>query len=160
MRTDLTESLAKLFTIDPEAYALIYGSKDCPGLRGTVYFYPMWEGTMVIADIAGLPYSPDDCGQRVFGFHIHEGSECKGDFSTTGGHFNPKNCSHPQHTGDLPPLFENHGYAFLMYYTDRFQPEEVIGRTIVIHQYPDDFTTQPSGNSGKKIGCGEIKSSF
>lgn len=150
----------RIFTTDPEAYALVYGGKEVPGLRGTLYFFPLWEGTLVVADIAELPRSAEDCSQQIFGLHIHEGSICSGDFSGTGNHLNPKNCLHPHHAGDLPPLFENHGYSFLICYTDRFQPEEIIGRTVVIHENPDDFTTQPSGNSGTKIGCGEIKSSF
>ena len=41
--------------------------------------------------------------------------------------------------------------------TDRFTISDIIGRTVVIHKSPDDFTTQPSGNAGAKIACGEIK---
>ena len=41
--------------------------------------------------------------------------------------------------------------------TDRFTLKEIIGRTVVIHSMPDDFTSQPSGNSGEKIACGVIK---
>ena len=41
-------------------------------------------------------------------------------------------------------------------YTDRFYPEDVIGKTVVIHEKPDDFRTQPSGDSGEKIACGKI----
>ncbi|MBO5702703.1 MAG: superoxide dismutase family protein [Clostridia bacterium] len=28
--------------------------------------------------------------------------------------------------------------------------------TVIIHDTPDGFTTQPSGNAGNKIACGEI----
>ena len=42
-------------------------------------------------------------------------------------------------------------------YSGRFHPEDVIGRTLVIHLYPDDFQTQPSGDSGMKIACGVIR---
>ena len=38
--------------------------------------------------------------------------------------------------------------------------KDVIGKVIIIHDMPDDFTTQPSGNPGTKIACGEIKKSF
>ena len=41
--------------------------------------------------------------------------------------------------------------------TDRFSVKDVIGRTLVVHRDPDDFTTQPAGNAGKKIACGVIQ---
>lgn len=75
-----------------------------------------------------------------------------------GTHYNPKNCPHPEHAGDLPPLLSCNGFAFQIFYTDRFVPEEVLGKTIIVHAASDDFTTQPSGNSGIMIACGEIKS--
>ena len=46
--------------------------------------------------------------------------------------------------------------AFLAFITDRFTANEVIGKTVIIHDSPDDFTTQPSGNAGNKIACGII----
>ena len=66
-------------------------------------------------------------------------------------------CEHPNHAGDLPPLFGNNGFALSLFLTNRFTVDEVIGRTIIIHDHPDDFTTQPSGNSGTKIACGVIR---
>ncbi len=42
-------------------------------------------------------------------------------------------------------------------YTGRFFPEDVIGRTVIIHEKADDFHTQPSGDAGEMIACGEIK---
>ena len=65
---------------------------------------------------------------------------------------------HPAHSGDLAPLISGSGYAFQICYTDAFVPEEILGRTVVIHSMSDDFTSQPSGNSGTKLACGEIKS--
>lgn len=63
---------------------------------------------------------------------------------------------HPEHEGDLPPLLSDKGTAWMMVYATRFFPEEVVGKTVVIHDMPDDFRTQPSGNSGEKIACGQI----
>ena len=101
-----------------------------------------------------------NCSGGVFGFHIHEGNACTGNendpFANAGGHYNPTNCPHPYHAGDLPPLFSNNGYAFMSVLINKFTVNEIIGRTVIIHSQPDDFTTQPSGNSGKKIACGEI----
>ena len=115
----------------------------------------------MIADVAGLPFEEGTCTEKIFGFHIHTGETCTGNeedpFADTGLHYNPDSCPHPEHAGDLPPLFGNNGYALTMFYTNRFVPEEVIGHTVVIHDMPDDFHTQPAGDSGSKIACAEIK---
>lgn len=78
-------------------------------------------------------------------------------FADTMGHYNPNGCEHPYHAGDLPPLFGNNGIALSLFLTNQFSVNEVIGKTIVIHDHPDDFITQPSGNSGTKIACGVIR---
>jgi Cu-Zn family superoxide dismutase len=57
----------------------------------------------------------------------------------------------------MPPLFGNNGSAWMMYSTDRFTIPEIIGKTVIIHSGIDDFSTQPSGNSGAKIACGAIQ---
>ena len=157
-------AMQRIIEQNPEAFALIKGGKDYPDMEGTVLFYPLWGGTLVIADITGLPYKKGDCENRFHGFHIHEGSSCTSggteEFGNTGMHWNPGNCPHPEHAGDFPPLLQNQGYAFLVFFTDRFLPEEVVGHTVVIHENRDDFQMQPSGNSGAKIACGEIKSNL
>ena len=139
----------------PSAAAVLRGSALYPDLKGRVRFFQTDAGVIVWADISGLP-KQDACG-GVFGFHIHEGMSCgRDDFAETKGHFNPSNCAHPYHAGDLPPLFSNDGHAWMMILTNRFRLEEIIGRTVVIHAKPDDFMTQPAGNSGMKIACGVI----
>lgn len=121
-------------------------------IRGTVHFSQQRTGTLVTASISGLPR------QGFFAFHIHEGSSCGGqNFADTGAHWNPSNQLHPDHAGDLPPILSCHGRAWMSVLTDRFCVEEVIGRTVVIHDWPDDFTTQPAGNAGQKIACGIIR---
>ncbi len=141
----------------PSAIARV-GGEGSRGPTGTVYFYPRRDGVLVAADIHGLPHSGADCGSGVFGFHIHEGCSCAGaGFPETKGHLNLENCEHPYHTGDLPPLFECGGRAFMAMLTNRFRISDIIGRRVVIHSQPDDFTTQPSGNSGEKIACGVIR---
>lgn len=161
MRNELYEALAVILEMQPEAYARIKGSSEYPQVSGSVLFYPIWDGTLVIADVNGLPESQGECPKDIFGFHIHEGGRCLGNeedpFAQTGMHYNPENCEHPAHAGDFPPLFGNRGYALTMFYTNRFYPEEVIGHTVVIHDMSDDFKSQPSGDSGAKIACGEIR---
>lgn len=133
------------------AMACVKGVGD---LRGTVKFYPVDCGTLIVAEITGLPES--DTG--FFAFHIHEGNDCGGaGFADTKGHYNPMEQVHPRHGGDLPPLLSEHGRALLAVETRRFNVWEVIGRTVVIHSGPDDFHSQPAGNPGTKIGCGVIR---
>lgn len=144
----------------PGAYAKVSGSPDYPSIRGTVRFYQTELGVIVTASVKGLPYGNHPCPVDIFGFHIHEGDLCTGTaedpFSNAGSHFNPENCPHPAHAGDLPPLFGNHGFAFMTVLTDRFAVKDIIGRTVIIHSSVDDFTTQPAGNSGTKMACGQI----
>lgn len=142
----------------PDAYALVRGKASYGNLRGKVSFYGVHSGTIVVAEITGLPMQE---GKGMFhGFHIHEGAGCTGTveqpFMNAGGHYNPDNAPHPNHAGDLPPLLSGNGAAYSSVFTDRFFPDDVIGRTVVIHQMPDDFNTQPSGNSGEMIACGQI----
>ena len=152
--------LCNLFRGRAEAAAHIKGGEKHPNIRGTVAFYTVGNAVLVRSEITGLPKSDNACKNPVFGFHIHEGIDCSGTpedpFSGTGAHFNPENCEHPYHAGDMPPLFGVNGNAVSVFLTDRFKVKEIIGRTVIIHAHPDDFMTQPSGNSGEKIACGII----
>lgn len=142
------------------AKAHIKGGKDFPNIDGYVYFKETKQGVIVTAKINGLPKSNDKCTGNFLGFHIHEGTSCTGiindEFANAKSHFNPTNCSHPFHVGDLPPLIENNGFAYMSVLINKFKIKDIIGKVIVIHDMPDDFTSQPNGNSGKKIACGKI----
>ncbi len=156
-----TVRLSSLLRGRPQAAARVKGNENCPGLSGTVRFYQTKEGVIVLAEIRGLPHADLPCHERVFGFHIHEGTDCGGDmdepFAGAMSHYDPHGCEHPHHAGDLPPLFGSSGFALSLFLTGRFSVEEVTGRTVIIHDRPDDFTTQPSGSSGTKIACGVIR---
>lgn len=145
----------------PQAAANISGSRNYPGISGVVRLYQTGEGVIVFAQIHGLPQPDHPCRERIFGFHIHEGTDCGGNMddplADAMAHYNPGGCEHPYHAGDLPPLFGSRGHALCLVLTDRFSVDEVIGKTVIIHDHPDDFTTQPSGNSGTKIACGVIR---
>lgn len=94
-------------------------------------------------------------------FIYTSGTSCTGnsadEFANAKGHYNPENCPHPYHAGDLPPLIENDGYSYMSVLINKFKINDIIGKVIIIHDMPDDFTTQPSGNSGTKIACGKIE---
>lgn len=44
----------------------------------------------------------------------------------------------------------------MTFFTDKFKVADIIGKSVVIHENPDDYRTQPAGNAGKMIGCGGI----
>ncbi len=150
----------------PISKAELIGGPLAPSINGVVNFYSVHSGTLVVAEVYNLPKTvpPKDNTPAVnpFGFHIHEGNTCeKGDpsdpFKGAMGHYNPANMPHPLHAGDMPVLFGNNGYAFLVFYTDRFTPAQIVGRTVIIHQNPDDYRSQPAGNAGKRLACGVIR---
>lgn len=148
----------------PHAVAEILGSGEYPSIRGSARFYQTTLGVLTVLDVTGLPAPKEPCKSPVFALHIHNGASCTGNmedpFADTMAHYNPEDCLHPYHAGDLPPLFGCDGRAFQASLSDRFTVPEVLGRTIIIHANPDDFTTQPSGASGKKIACGEIRAAL
>lgn len=148
------------------AYAEIRGSKLAPNLKGYMTVMDIPNGTEVTVEVSGLPhYKPAQEGQSPIGphgFHIHQTGDCSGGdssepFPNTGEHWNPTNQPHGNHAGDFPVLFSNDGYTRMSFFTNKFTAKDVVGKSIIIHENPDDYRTQPSGNSGKKIGCGVIK---
>lgn len=146
--------------------AWIRGGEFAPDVHGFVTFQGVSDGTQVSATIYGLPdYQPahnSNAPIGPFGFHIHEHGNCDSSstnatFESAGGHWNPTNQPHGNHAGDFPVLFSNHGFSQMTFFTDQFQPEDVLGKAVIIHQNPDDYRTQPSGDSGKRLACGVIE---
>lgn len=146
--------------------AQIQGGPLAPQISGVVWFFDVPGGSCVYVDVNGLPlYQPASDGKPPVGphgFHIHETGNCEpGDackpFPATGGHWNPTNQPHGNHPGDFPVLFSNNGRARMCFFTDKFKPANIIGRSVVIHENPDDYRTQPAGASGKMLACGVIK---
>jgi len=102
------------------------------------------------------------------GLHIHEKGDCSApDAMSAGGHFNPQGKPHGQpgsaehHAGDLPALkADKSGRAHVQVdvsgITLKPGPTSIIGRAVVVHADPDDYKTQPTGNSGARIACGVI----
>lgn len=159
---DNFSSFLRCIKMHPQAAADMKGNEYYPDIRGRVLFYNARGGVLVRAEITGLPRAHGVCDSPIFAFHIHGGNFCTGNaddaFANSVSHYNPQNCNHPYHAGDLPPLFSADGNAVLEVLTDRFTLSQIPGKTVIIHSGPDDFTTQPSGNSGEKIACGIIKS--
>ncbi len=104
----------------------------------------------------------------VHGIHIHSVGRCDPpDFTTAGPHLNPAGRQHgrdnPQgmHQGDLPNLTvgtDGRGSidALVPGATSAAALLDADGSAIVIHAAPDDYRTDPSGNSGARIACGVL----
>ncbi len=104
-----------------------------------------------------------------FGFHIHEKGDCSApDASGAGEHFNPASSQHgnpagdPHHAGDMyNATSDAEGNARIEgkvagVTLGSGQPTDILGRAVVLHEKADDYSTQPSGNSGARIACGVI----
>ena len=130
---------------------------------GTVSFTQAGDKVLVRGAIRGLkPY-------LQHGFHVHEKGDCSsGDGMSTGGHFNPAATPHgqhgaaPHHAGDLPSLKGGpDGVVYVDFQTDAIsvgtgKPNDVVGRGLIVHRDPDDYKTQPTGNSGPRLACAVI----
>lgn len=102
------------------------------------------------------------------GLHIHEGGDCGGVMArNAGGHLNPFGARHgspgspSHHLGDLPMLTAGQdGEARFQARMDVLTLDKsttgLLGRTVIVTARPDDFTTQPAGNSGPAVACGVI----
>lgn len=117
---------------------------------------------MVKVDIRGLKPNAEH------GFHVHEKGDCSsGDGMSTGWHFNPSGSSHGahgqgmHHSGDLPSLkADADGNAKMTFESSTISIvgglSNVIGKGLIVHRDPDDYKTQPPGNSGPRLACAVI----
>jgi len=128
--------------------------------KGQVRFYKVDGGVRVIASIEGLT-------PGKHGFHVHEKGDCSApDATSAGGHFNPTGSPHgaptaaptARHAGDLGNLeADANGKANYDRVDSMLVYESLSGLSILVHAGEDDFVTQPSGNSGARVGCGVIE---
>lgn len=145
----------------PSATAQLQATKGNTA-NGTVNFVQNGDKVMVSLDIKGLKPGAEH------GFHIHDKGDCSsGDGMSTGGHFNPLTKGHgahgvnEHHAGDLPALkADANGMVKLNFQSSTIQVGDgatnIIGRGLIVHRDPDDYTTQPTGNSGPRIACAVI----
>ena len=128
---------------------------------GEVLFTQISGGVRVQVSARGL-------SKGKHGFHIHEYGDCTaGDASSAGPHFNPTDEPHgsptneKRHVGDLGNIVADTDGIAAYDYVDKeltFDGEEsIIGKSVIVHKDPDDFTTQPTGDSGKRVACGIIQ---
>lgn len=141
----------------PAALAQIQGDAATPVFGYALFYNSYINGIIIQVEVFHLPDQNLPNNSGFFGMHIHDIGDCTPPFDQTGSHYNPTNREHPFHSGDLPPLLSNHGYAWTAFCDARFAIPDIIGKSLIIHENRDDFTTQPSGDSGTKIACGVIE---
>jgi Cu-Zn family superoxide dismutase len=131
---------------------------------GAASFVQLNDGVRIVLDVRGLPPGPK-------AVHIHETGRCDPPrFTTAGEHFNPDGKQHGllnplgPHAGDLPNITiapDGTGRLETTITLITLGPgaRSILGdapRALVVHGAPDDFKTDPTGNSGGRIACGII----
>ena len=131
------------------------------GVSGTVRFTQEGDAVVVTGKISGL-------APGMHGFYVHQygdlldlGSETAGD--AAGGHYDPHGHKHgglqsdERHAGDLGNIEANQdGVAEINVKAPGLKLASIVGRSIVVHGKADDLKTQPSGDSGPRVGIGVI----
>ncbi len=121
------------------------------------------DGVRIRGTISGLQKD------STHGFHVHEKGDCSApDAKSAGEHFNPAHAPHGKaesgehHLGDIDNLKAGpQGDATVNVLISGAKlsdgsPSDLIGKSFIVHAGPDDYKTQPSGNSGPRIACGVI----
>jgi Cu-Zn family superoxide dismutase len=130
-------------------------------VEGELRFTQVGDRVRVTGEIKGLAPNTEH------GFHVHEKGDCSSpDGMSAGGHYNPAGAGHGSHgsgvshAGDLPSLrADANGVALVYFESKQFSvggAADVTGRGLIVHRDPDDFKTQPTGNSGPRLACGAI----
>ena len=129
---------------------------------GNVTFTALQHGVRVAGEVRGMVPGSEH------GFHIHEKGDCGNNGDAAGGHFNPAGTPHGMygaansHAGELPSLVADaSGVARFNIDLHAISlgtgaPDDAIGRALIVHRDRDDFTTQPSGNSGPRVACAVV----
>ena len=133
-------------------------------VSGTVTLKPMGDGVHLTGTVGGF------AANSHHGIHVHEKGDCSSaDASSAGGHFNPTTEAHgrasreaPHHAGDMDNLVaDGDGVAQVNVHMHGVTlgggaANDIAGKALVVHAAPDDYTSQPSGNSGARVACAVI----
>ncbi|WP_432712737.1 superoxide dismutase family protein [Pedobacter sp.] len=136
-------------------------SKD----MGIAKFYQLADGKMKMDLEINYPARADS----TVAVHFHEHGDCGNMGENAHGHWNPTKENHGKwdaavhHSGDIGNIqLDDKGHGTVSITTDRWSTidddaKTIIGRGIIVHGGTDDYKTQPTGNSGPRVGCGVIE---
>jgi superoxide dismutase, Cu-Zn family len=147
---------------------------------GPTVVAPLYNAQQVELGSAGITPGKDgvqlditvsDLAIGSYGLHLHMVGKCEGpEFKTAGMHWNPDSKMHGRdnpmgaHLGDLPNLVvTKQGEAKLsvalpgVMINDENGLLDADGTSIILHAAPDDYRTDPSGNSGARMICGVFR---
>jgi Cu-Zn family superoxide dismutase len=141
-----------------ESAVAVLESRSSSSVTGKATFTQKGDSVEAVVEVKGA--KP---GQH--GLHLHETGDCSApDAKSAGGHFNPDNKAHgapeqdPHHAGDMGNLtVGQNGTGKLKVMLKGQTVASIKGRALVVHGDPDDYKTQPSGNSGARVACGVVK---
>ena len=159
MSTKAADEISSATT--PAATAKIEGRSGA-NLSGTAKFVDVANGL-------GAHVEVENAAPGLHGVHIHEKGDCTDPkAASAGGHYNPAKGSHHggpattvRHGGDLGNIEvgpDGKGVLDVVVpdVTEAGPDNGVVGRAIVVHEKADDLQSDPAGNSGARIGCGQI----
>lgn len=133
-------------------------------LSGNVVFTEENGEVSMTAIISGL-------AEGRHAIHIHENGDCSAaDGSSAGGHWNPTDQPHGKwgsedgyHKGDIGNFeVDANGNGTVNLTTDEWcigcgdSSKDLKGKAVIVHDGVDDYTSQPSGAAGTRVGCGVI----
>jgi superoxide dismutase, Cu-Zn family len=147
------------------AEAVLTGTVPDTSVSGTVNFDEQSNGKIKMKLQLTVPLKSN----QTVAVHIHEHGDCGDKGEHAGGHWNPAATNHGKwgsagfHSGDIGNIRLNaEGKSDFELETDLWSiggdaKTDILGKTIIIHSGVDDYTTQPTGNSGSRIGCAVIR---
>jgi Cu-Zn family superoxide dismutase len=147
-----------------QAVATLTGTSPDTVVTGTARFDAAGGKVKLTLDIT----VPSKAGKEV-AVHIHEHGDCGDKGNMAHGHWNPGNNQHGKwgsgnhHAGDIGNVkLDGQGKGTLTIETDLWTlggdaMKNIVGKAVIVHSGVDDYTTQPTGNAGSRIGCGVIQ---
>lgn len=134
--------------------------------HGTAEFRQKADGTVQLELEVSFPKKANSS----VAVHLHEHGACGDAGKEAHGHWNPTNEPHGKwgegsfHSGDIGNVqLDEKGNGKLTMISDRWtiggdEKTNILNRAVIVHSGVDDYTTQPTGNAGSRIGCGVIMS--